>query len=44
LSEVRFAKILARNPRLREMLLNIGEERARDNRRRYLDGRDPERL
>ncbi|MCH7869661.1 MAG: cyclic nucleotide-binding domain-containing protein [Myxococcales bacterium] len=42
LSESRFAKIMASNPRLREMLLSIGEHRTRENRRAYLDQQNPE--
>ena len=42
LSEARFAKILARNPRLRELLLEVGSIRSRDNRRQYLVEQEPE--
>lgn len=42
LTESRFNKILHHNPRLREILLAIGEDRARENRMQYWSQQQPE--
>ncbi len=42
LSESRFRKILDHNPQLRELLLALGEGRARSNRMQYLTQQEPE--